>query len=43
MELKLHDEIDELTFNKLAKYAINIRGRLKNVRSVELIDLHDGR
>ena len=32
--LKFHDEIDEQTFNKLAKYTINVKGRLKNVRSL---------
>lgn len=41
--LTLHDEVDEQTFNKLAKYAVNIKGRLKNVRSIELIDIHDDR
>jgi hypothetical protein len=38
--LNFLDEIDEQTFNKLAKYVPNIRGRLKNVRNLELIDLY---
>ncbi len=39
--LNFMDEVDEETFNKLAKYVPNIRGRLKNVRNIELIDLYD--
>ena len=35
------DEVDDEAFNKLAKYVSNIRGRLKNVRTLELIDLYN--
>ena len=36
--IKLADEIDERTFNKLAKWAVEVECRMKNVRNVELSD-----
>ena len=39
--LNFMGEVDDATFNKLAKYVPNIRGKLKNVRSIELIDLYN--
>ena len=39
--IRLLDEIDEKTFNKIAKYTPTVKGRLKNVRNLELIDTND--
>jgi hypothetical protein len=36
--IKLADEVDERTFNKLAKWAVEVECRMKNVRNVELSD-----
>ena len=39
--IKLKDEIDEKTFNKLAKWAINTECRMKNIKTLELCDRFD--
>jgi len=39
--IRLRDEIDELTFNKLAMWAINVECRMKNVRHINLKDKHE--
>lgn len=36
--IRLKDEIDENTFNKLCKWAVEVECRMKNVRSVDLSD-----
>lgn len=36
MYIKFKDEVDDEAFNKLAKWAINIEGRLKCVKSLKL-------
>ena len=32
--LHFQDEVNDKSFNKLSKYAINVSGRLKNVRNI---------
>lgn len=39
--LKLREEIDEPTFNKLAMWAVNVECRMKNVRSINLKDKYE--
>jgi hypothetical protein len=36
--IRLKDEIDEASFNKLAMWAVNIECRMKNVRNITLRD-----
>lgn len=33
-QLRLRDEIEEEAFNKIAKYALNIKCRMKNVKNL---------
>ena len=39
--LRFREEVDQHTFNKLAKYAVNVQGRMKNVRNLSLLDQFD--
>ena len=39
--IKFKDEVDEPTFNKMAMWAVNVEGRLKNVRHIDLKDKHE--
>lgn len=41
VNIRFHEEIDENTFNKLGKWAINIEGRFKHVKTLKLEDRHD--
>ena len=39
--IKLKDEVDEISFNKLAMWAVNVKCRMKNVRKINLKDRYD--
>ena len=36
--IRLKDEVDEGSFNRLAMWAVNVECRMRNVRSVNLRD-----
>lgn len=39
--IKLADEVDETSFNKLSKWAVNVECRMKNVKNLELMDKYE--
>ena len=41
VNLKLKDEVDEASFNKLAKWSVNLQCRMKNVKNIHLSDKYD--
>jgi hypothetical protein len=41
LNIRLRDEIDEISFNKLCKWAVNVECRMKNVKSIDLSDRYE--
>jgi 3-deoxy-D-manno-octulosonic-acid transferase len=39
--IRFKEDIDEPSFNKLAMWAVNVQGRMKNIRSITLKDKHE--
>jgi hypothetical protein len=39
--IKLSDEIDEKSFNKLSKWAVEVECRMKNIKNIELMDKYE--
>ena len=39
--IRFKDDVDELTFNKMAMWAVNVQCRMRNVRKINLKDKYE--